>query len=126
MGRVEEAAVSVAAARRLEPDQVEHHYLEGLFLHAAGLAGEAAPALERALALDPGLGEAHALLGMIAAEAGRHAEAADRMERALDLGIDANAPLRFNYARVLEALGRSEEAAVQMEAFDRLRAGGPP
>ena len=39
------------------------------------------------------------------------------MGRALEHGLDGNAPLRFNYARVLEALGRSEEAAVQMEAF---------
>ncbi len=126
MGRVDEAAASAAAARRLEPNRVEHHYLEGMFLHTAGRAGEAAPALERALALDPGLGEAHALLGMIAAEAGRPAEAAERMERALELGLDANAPLRFNYARVLEALGRSEEAEAQLEAFGRLRADGPP
>ena len=48
------------------------------------------------------------------------------MERALDLGLDGNAPLRFNYARVLEALGRSDEASVQMEAYERLRAEGPP
>lgn len=126
MARVDEAAASIAEARRLEPNRVEHHYLEGLFLHAGGRAEDAAAALERALALDPGLGEAHALLGMIAAEAGRSAEAADRMERALQLGLDDNAPLRFNYARVLEALGRGEEAAVQMEAFERLRADRPP
>lgn len=126
MGRVAEAAASVANARRLEPNRVEHHYLEGMFLHAAGRGEDAAFALERAVALDPNLGEAHALLGMIAAEAGRFAEAAERMERALPLGLDNNAPLRFNYARVLEALERSEEAAVQMEAFERLRAGGPP
>lgn len=126
MGRVEEAAASAAAARQLEPNGVEHHYLEGMFLHTGGRPEDAAPALERALALDPGLGEAHALLGMIAAEAGRAAEAAERMERALELGLDGNAPLRFNYARVLELLGRSEEAAVQMEAFERLRSGGPP
>ena len=126
MGRVDEAAASIAEARRLEPNRVEHHYLEGMFLHTGGRAEEAAPALERAVALNPGLGEAHALLGMIAAEAGRTAEAAERMERALQLGLDKNAPLRFNYARVLEALGRGEEAAVQMEAFERLRADGPP
>ena len=121
MGRVDEAAASIAEARRLEPNRVEHHYLEGMFLHTAGHAEDAAAALERALALDPGLGEAHALLGMIAAEAGRSAEAAERMERALRLGLDNNAPLRFNYARVLENLGRSEEAKAQMEAFERLR-----
>ena len=126
MGRVDEAAVSAAAARRLEPDRVEHHYLEGMFLHSAGRARDAGPPLERAVALDPDLGEAHALLGMIAAEAGRHAEAARRMERALELGLDGNAPLRFNYARVLDALGRGEEAKAQMAAFERLRAGGPP
>ena len=126
MGRVDEAAASAAEARRLEPNSVEHHYLEGMFLHTGGRAQEAALALERALALDPDLGEAHALLGMIAAEAGRHAEAAGRMERALELGLDNNAPLRFNYARVLEALGRSEEAKAQMEAFERLRADRPP
>ena len=121
MGRVDEAAASAAEARRLEPSRVEHHYLEGMFLHTAGRGEDAASALERAVALDPGLGEAHALLGMIAAEAGRSAEAAERMERALRLGLDNNAPLRFNYARVLEALGRSEEANAQMEAFERLR-----
>ena len=120
MGRTGEAAASVAAARRLEPDRVEHHYLEGMFLHTGGRTQDAATALERAVALDPDLGEAHALLGMIAAEAGRFGEAAERMERALELGLEGNAPLRFNYARVLEALGRSEEAKVQMEAFDRL------
>lgn len=121
MGRVAEAGASAAEARQLEPNRVEHHYLEGMFLHTGGRAEEAAVALERALALDPGLGEAHALLGMIAAEASRFAEAAERMERALQLGLDNSAPLRFNYARVLEALGRSEEAKVQMEAFERLR-----
>lgn len=125
MARVDEAAASAAEARRLEPNRVEHNYLEGMFLHTGGRAADAAVALERALALDPGLGEAHALLGMIAAEAGRPAEAAERMGRALEHGLDGNAPLRFNYARVLEALGRSEEAAVQMEAFERLRADGP-
>jgi len=126
MARVDEAAASAAEARRLEPNRVEHHYLEGMFLHTGGRAEDAAVALERALALDPGLGEAHALLGMIAAEAGRPAEAAARMKRALEHGLAGNAPLRFNYARVLEALGRSEEAAVQMEAFERLRAETPP
>lgn len=126
MGRIEEAAASITEARRLEPNRVEHHYLEGMFLHMGGRAEEAVPALERAVALDPGLGEAYALLGMIAAEAGRPAEAAERMGRALERGLDGNAPLRFNYARVLEILGRSEEAAVQMEAFERLRAVGPP
>ncbi|MXW01869.1 MAG: tetratricopeptide repeat protein [Holophagales bacterium] len=126
MARVDEAAASAAEARRLEPNRVEHHYLEGMFLHTGGRAEDAAVALERALALDPGLGEAQALLGMIAAEAGRPAEAAERMGRALEHGLDNNAPLRFNYARVLEILGRSEEAAVQMEAFERLRAEAPP
>lgn len=125
MGRVDEAAASIAEARRLEPNRVEHHYLEGMFLHTGGRAEGAAPALERAVALDPGLAEAHALLGMIAAEAGRPAEAAERMGRALELGLDGNAPLRFNYARVLEILGRSEEAAVQMGAFERLRQRPP-
>jgi len=126
MGRVAEAAASVTEARLLEPTRIEHHYLEGVFLHTGGRAEDAAAALERALALDPGLGEAHALLGMIAAEASRFAEAAERMERALELGLDNNAPLRFNYARVLEALGRSDEAAAQMDAFERLRVDGPP
>ncbi len=125
IGRTGEAAASIAEARALQPDRVEHHYLEGLFLHTDGRAGEAAPALERALALDPNLGEAHALLGMIAAEAGRPAEAAERMERALALGLDGNAALRFNYARVLESLGRGGEAVAQMEAFERLRAAPP-
>ena len=126
MGRVDEASASIAEARKLEPNRVEHHYLEGMFLHTGGRAEDAAIALERALALDPGLGEAHALLGMIAAEAGRPAEAAERMGLALEQGLDNNAPLRFNYARVLEALGRSDEAAAQMDAFERLRVDGPP
>ncbi len=126
MGRVDGAAASIVEARRLEPKRIEHHYLEGMFLHSSGRAGEAVPALERAVALDPGLGEAHALLGMIAAEAGRPAEAAERMVLALEHGLDNNAPLRFNYARVLEALGRSDEAAAQMDAFERLRVDGPP
>lgn len=126
MGLVDEAAASAAEARQLEPNRVEHHYLEGMFLHTGERTEDAAGALERALALDPGLGEAHALLGMIAAEAGRPAEAAERMGRAIEHGLDGNAPLRFNYARVLESLGRSEEAAVQMEVFERLRAGSRP
>ena len=126
MGRPGEAAEAAAQARQLQPDQVEHHYLEGLFLHTDGRPGEAAPALERALALDPDLGEAYALLGMIAAEDGRPTEAAERMERALALGLEGNAALRFNYARVLESLGRTDEAAAQMEAFERLRAAAPP
>jgi tetratricopeptide (TPR) repeat protein len=125
MGRTADAAASAAGARRLEPNRVEHHYLEGMFLHASGRAADAAPALERAVALDPDLGEAHALLGMIAAEAGRHADAAERMERALELGLDDNAPLRFNYARILEALGRSAEAKIQMGAYERLRELSP-
>ncbi len=126
MGRVREAARSAAAARRHQPEQVEHHYLEGMFLHREGNAEEAAAALERALTLDPGLGEAHALLGTIAAEAGRSAEAAGHMERALELGLEGNAALRFNYSRVLETLGRSDEARAQMAAFERLRADGQP
>ncbi|MCY3963516.1 MAG: tetratricopeptide repeat protein [Acidobacteria bacterium] len=126
MRRVDEAAASIAEARRLAPHRVEHHYLEGVFLHTGGHPEDAESALERAVALDPDLGEAHALLGVIAAETGRPTEAAERIERALELGLDRNAPLRFNYARVLEALGRSEEAKVQMEAFERLRADGPP
>ncbi|MDE2976882.1 MAG: tetratricopeptide repeat protein [Acidobacteriota bacterium] len=126
MGRVDEAAASAVEARQLDPNRVEHHYLEGMFLHTGGRAEDAAVALERALAIDPGLAEAHALLGMIAAEAGRPAEAAERMGRALELGLDGNAPLRFNYARVLEILGRGEEANAQMEAYERLRAAGPP
>ena len=126
MDRAGEAAVSIAQARRLQPDRVEHHYLEGLFLHTDGRWEDAVPALERAVVLDPDLGEAHALLGMIAAEAGRPEEAAERLERALGLGLEGNAALRFNYARVLESLGRTEEAAAQMRAFERLRAAAPP
>ena len=125
MGRAAEAAASIANARSLQRNRIEHHYLEGLFLHTDGRSGEAAPALERALALDPNLGEAHALLGMIAAEAGRPREAAERMERAIAHGLDGNAALRFNYARVLDSLGRVEEAAAQMRAFDRLRPTPP-
>ena len=124
-GRTEEAARSAAEARRHAPQRVEPHYLEGWFLHASGRAGDAEAALLRALALDSDLGEAHALLGMIAAEAGRGEEAAERMERALQLGLHRNAALRFNYGRVLESLGRAEEAEAQMRAFERLESGPP-
>ncbi|MEM9596067.1 MAG: tetratricopeptide repeat protein [Acidobacteriota bacterium] len=118
-GQREAALDSAVAARESMPSRTEAHYLEGLYLSQLGRLDEATAALERAIAIDADLGSAHTLLGVIAADQERYGDAAEALFRALDLGADG-APLRLALARTLDALGRAEEAKVQMEAYRRL------
>lgn len=114
-GLQEEAAASIAEARRLAPREAEYHFLEGYFAAHRQQPGLAKEALGRALALDDALPEAHGLMAVLTAQDGQAERAASHFERALALGLD-NADLRQRYAAVLDALGRVDEAEAQRAA----------
>ena len=73
-----------------------------------------------AIALDPRDFEAHAAIGRIHLEAGRHAEAVLALRRAIELR-PAFHEARYALAMALKQSGRDDEAAKEMEAFERAR-----
>ncbi|MEL7061431.1 MAG: tetratricopeptide repeat protein [Acidobacteriota bacterium] len=118
-------ADALASARRADallPGQVESLLLVGLAASRVGELVDAASALERALAVDPRRADVHALLAAVEADRGRFEPAAEHFQTALRLGAEGP-ELRLAYARVLERLGRSDDARRQLEL--RAVLGGP-
>lgn len=72
------------------------------------------------IALDPRDFEAHAGIGRIRLEAGLHAEAILALRRALDLRPTLH-EARYALAMALKRSGREDEAAKEMELFERAR-----
>ena len=119
LNRTTPALRTVVQARESDPGIAEAHYLEGLLLSTANRPKEAEAALRQAVRLDPELGPGHALLGASLSRQSKASEAILHFQRALELGTDSTF-LRIGYANALESLGRDEEAAEQMEAYESL------
>jgi TolB-like protein/DNA-binding winged helix-turn-helix (wHTH) protein/Flp pilus assembly protein TadD len=100
----------------------ECDYLLALFGAAAPAAAypAAAAAAERAVALDDGLAAGHTILGSILFRFGWRFEAAEKeLRRALELN-SSSAPAHHDYAWLLLALGRSDEALAEMRRAKEL------
>jgi tetratricopeptide (TPR) repeat protein len=72
------------------------------------------------VAIDPRDAEAHAAIGRIHLDAGRHAEAILALRRALDLRPTLHGA-RYALGLALRRTGRENEAAQEMELFERAR-----
>ena len=72
------------------------------------------------VALEPRDAEAHAAIGRLHLDAGRHADAIGALRRALDLQPTLH-DARYALALALKRTGREDEAAREMEMFERAR-----
>jgi tetratricopeptide (TPR) repeat protein len=91
----------------------------GLAYARAGLPSEAETALERALEKSPDLFDARAGMGALLLDRGVFSEAEKHLRAAVSLRPE-DAEARRELARVLEALGRSADAAAERKAADEL------
>jgi tetratricopeptide (TPR) repeat protein len=76
--------------------------------------------LTAVLALEPRDAEAHAAIGRLHLDAGRHAEAIGALRHALDLQPTLH-DARYALALALKRTGREDDAAREMEMFERAR-----
>ena len=76
--------------------------------------------LTASVALEPRDAEAHAAIGRLYLDAGRHTEAIGALRRALDLQPMLH-DARYALALALKRIGREDEAAREMELFERAR-----
>jgi tetratricopeptide (TPR) repeat protein len=105
---------------RLTPnDPVAHKHLAWVYLEQDRTEA-ALVELGAAVAIDPRDAEAHAAIGRIRLDAGLHAEAITSLRRALDLKPTLY-EARYALALALKQIGRGEEAARELERFDRAR-----
>jgi tetratricopeptide (TPR) repeat protein len=100
-------------------DAGAHDQLGQVFLQA-GRDADALVELVVATLLDPSRPETHARLAQVYLDAGRYGEAIDAARRAL--AIDANGrEARFALGRSLQLTGKTEEAAAELAAAERLQ-----
>jgi tetratricopeptide (TPR) repeat protein len=105
---------------RLTPDDsVAHKDLAWISL-AQDRTEDALKELSAVVAIDPRDFEAHAAIGRIRLEAGDHAGAVVALKRALELKPTLH-EARYALALALKQTGRGEEAAREMELFERAR-----
>jgi tetratricopeptide (TPR) repeat protein len=83
-------------------------------------AGEALTEYAAALTIDPRDAETHAAVGQIHLDAGRPADAIPALRRALDL-MPQQFETRYALAIALRQAGHAEEAARELELFERAR-----
>ena len=103
---------------RLTPnDPVAHKDLAWIYLDHDRTEG-ALKELSLVIALDPRDFEAHAAIGRIHLDAGLHAEAIRALRLALDLKPTLH-EARYPLALALKQAGRADEAAREMELFER-------
>jgi tetratricopeptide (TPR) repeat protein len=105
---------------RLTPnDAMAHRDLAWIHL-AQDRTEQALAELNATVAIDPRDAEAHAAIGRIRLDAGLHAEAIVALRRALELR-PALFEARYALALALRQIGRGEEAAREIELFERAR-----
>jgi tetratricopeptide (TPR) repeat protein len=105
-------------AVRLTPnDPAAHRDLARAYLEQ-DRPDDALPELIAALLIDPRDAWAHATLGQTYLDAGRYAEAVTALTRALELKPATYEP-RYALAAALTRMGRTREAAKELDAFDR-------
>ena len=105
---------------RLTPNDPAAHKDLAWILLEQDRTEEALAALSAASALDPRDAEAHAAIGRIRLDAGLHAEAILALRRALDL-MPTLYEARYALAQALKQTGRGDEAARELELFERAR-----
>lgn len=101
-----------------KPQRHKGYLYSGLGHRAQGEAEEARAAFTSALEIDPNYGKAYESLGSLSLMEGRHAEAIEQLEHAVDLD-GANPITRANLALAFAAVGRFEEAELQVEQAER-------
>jgi tetratricopeptide (TPR) repeat protein len=119
-GDLARAAEAFEQRLRLTPsDPVALRDLAGVHFEQ-DLTEQALAGLAAALAIDPRDAEAHAGIGRIRLDAGRPAEAIPSLRRALEL-MPALFEARYALAQALRQIGRGDEAARELDLFDRAR-----
>ena len=115
-GRLEDAAGSLRAILKINPDVVMAHYNLGLVAYRLRLYDEAEEHLKRACALKPDLPDAFYTLGMTQMALGRTGEAIDSFEQAVRIDPH-HVGARFNLANAYTRAGRTAEAARAQAAY---------
>jgi tetratricopeptide (TPR) repeat protein len=111
---------ALTRAARLAPNNAYVHKELAAAYAAEGRAGDAFGELMAALLIDGRDAQAHAAIGQLYLDTGREAEGIDAFRRALELS-PAGYEVRYALATALTRLGRTEEAAQQLEMFERAR-----
>jgi tetratricopeptide (TPR) repeat protein len=119
-GDLTRAAEAFERRLRLTPnDPLAHKHLAWTLIEQ-DRTDTALVELGAVVAIDPRDAEAHAAIGRIRLDGGYHAEAILALRRALDLR-PALYEARYALALALKATGRGDEAAREMESFERAR-----
>ena len=114
------ATAALDERRRLTPnDPVAHKELAQIHLQQ-GRTDQALAAFSAVLVVNPRDAEAHASIGRIRLDAGLPAEAIPSLQRALELAPTLY-EARYPLALALKQTGRAEEAARELEQYDRAR-----
>jgi tetratricopeptide (TPR) repeat protein len=103
---------------QLSPRNAAAHMDLGRILLDHDRSEEALTEYAAALAIDPRDGETHAVIGQIHLDAGRPREAIPALRRALDL-MPQQHETRYALAIALKLAGRAEEAARELQLFER-------
>jgi tetratricopeptide (TPR) repeat protein len=119
-GNFERAIEAFERRLRLTPnDPLAHKHLAWVYLEQDRTEA-ALVELDAAVAIDPRDAEAYAAVGRIRLDAGLHAEAILALRRALDLKPTLH-EARYALALALKQTGHGDEAAREMELFERAR-----
>lgn len=115
-GRLEEARRACRKLLEMRPDLAEAHLLLGAVYNETGDQARARESLARAQKLRPAWSEAHLqlLLGDMLGDQGQYGGAETRYRAALRLQPGL-ADARYNLAGALNAMGRAEEAAAELQ-----------
>ena len=105
---------------RLTPDDPVAHKDLALIHLEQDSTDQALAEFTRVIAIDPRDFEAHAAIGRIRLDAGLNVEAILALRRALDLKPTLH-EARYALAMALKRVGREDEAAMEMELFERAR-----
>jgi tetratricopeptide (TPR) repeat protein len=126
-GMYAEAQKTFARGIRDFPEDALHFQEYGLLLVKLGQTGDAAQEargfelLEQAIALNSNLGQANYHIGQAALERGDTAKAIACLERARQTEPNVS-KIRFALARAYGRVGKKDQAARELEAYQRLKA----
>ncbi len=127
IGRVGEAEATFKEGMKRFPGNANFCQEYGIMLLDTGATkdavrkSQAVALLQRAIHLDGSLAEPHYRLGNLALTDGRTQEALDQLKGAARLN-PRSSKIRYALSRVYRRLGRSEEAASELQAYEKLKA----